>query len=185
MTGLRKIFALIMTAGLLVGCTTIPSGPSVAAWPAPGKTFENFQEDDAICRQWADQQAGGAADQVANQNVASGAAVGALTGAAVGAVIGAASGHAGAGAAIGAGTGLIGGAAVASGPAYAAGSQIQRRYDIAYQQCMYSKGNDIPGLQPRRTYSHRADTPPPPPPPPPPPVGRTQRHLPPPPPPPY
>jgi hypothetical protein len=26
-----------------------------------------------------------------------------------------------------------------------ASKEVQRRYDIAYQQCMYSKGNQVPG----------------------------------------
>jgi hypothetical protein len=44
------------------------------------------------------------------------------------------------------------------------GWEAQRRYDGAYQQCMYAKGNQIPGAmrQTRRGYG-----PPPPPPPPP------------------
>jgi hypothetical protein len=44
------------------------------------------------------------------------------------------------------------------------GWEAQRRYDNSYQQCMYSKGNQIPGVmrEPRRGYG-----PPPPPPPPP------------------
>ena len=51
------------------------------------------------------------------------------------------------------------------------GSEAQRRYDIAYQQCMYAKGNQLPGS----AYRYRATPlppqaypyPPPPPPPPP------------------
>jgi len=31
----------------------------------------------------------------------------------------------------------------------AAGHQAQRRYDSAYGQCMYAKGNQIPGTAPR------------------------------------
>ncbi|MGB8426673.1 MAG: hypothetical protein WCD88_12875, partial [Desulfobacterales bacterium] len=77
--------------------------------------------------------------------------------------IGAASGNAAAGAAIGAGSGLIGGAAVAYEPAYAAGWDVQQRYDNAYQQCMYAKGNQIPGAL---TASRQTIAAPPPPPPP-------------------
>ena len=29
--------------------------------------------------------------------------------------------------------------------AYGAGWEVQRQYDIAYQQCMYAKGNQLPG----------------------------------------
>jgi hypothetical protein len=179
------VCASTLGAALLLGCATVPTGPSVMVWPAPGKTFEAFQEEDTACRQWADQQAGGSATQVANENLANGMAVGAVAGAAVGAMIGAASGNVGAGAAIGAGTGLVGGAAVASGPANAAGWEVQRRYDIAYEQCMYAKGNEVQGVRQAssrpssapRAFSHR----PPPPvssrrfgPPPPPPPSKTE-----------
>jgi hypothetical protein len=88
-------------------------------------------------------------------------------GAGVGAAIGAAHGKPATGAAIGAGSGLIGGTAAASGPAYAAGHEAQRRYDNAYQQCMYSKGNQIPAsvADPPRTSPKRSRWIPPPPPP--------------------
>ena len=141
-------------------CATVPSGPSVNVMPGPYKPFEVFQADDAACRQWAAQQTGRSPSDTVNQNLASGAALGTLAGAALGAAIGAASGNAGTGAAIGAASGLVGGTAIASGPAYGAGHAVQTRYDNAYVQCMYAKGNQIPGVTPpRRTY------PPPPPPP--------------------
>ncbi len=38
----------------------------------------------------------------------------------------------------------------------------QRRYDIAYLQCMYSKGNRWPGAYPSRYGSGAAPVPPPP-----------------------
>ena len=152
----KRAFLLLFTLVLLSGCATMPTGPTVAVFPGPGKPFEVFQADDYVCRQWAQQQIGGASpSQTANQNLATGAVVGTAVGAGLGAAIGAASGNAGAGAAIGAGTGLVGGAAVASGPASGSEYQLQRRYDIAYQQCMYAKGNQIPGVvrQPARTYA--------------------------------
>ena len=83
----------------------------------------------------------------------------ALLGAGLGAAIGAASGNPGAGAAIGAGSGLVAGTAVGANAGQVYGWEAQRRYDIAYQQCMYTQGNQIPGMEQRsrRTY------PPPPP----------------------
>ena len=63
----------------------------------------------------------------------------------MGAAIGAATGNAGAGAAIGGGAGLLGGTAMGSNAGASSEYQLQRRYDIAYQQCMYAKGNQIPG----------------------------------------
>jgi hypothetical protein len=105
--------------------------------------------------------------------LAGGAATGTLMGAALGAAIGAASGNAGAGAAIGAGSGLLIGTAAASDPACAAAGEIQRRYDMAYQQCMYAKGSHIPGVIRTPPRAYRVLRPPPafalgPPPPPPP-----------------
>jgi hypothetical protein len=160
----RRALVLFVGAAALIGCATVPIGPSVMVLPAPGKSFESFQADDCACRQWASQQTGISSNDTVNQNLANGAAVGTLLGAGLGAAIGSASGHAGAGALIGAGSGMLAGTAAASGPAYEAGWQVQRRYDIAYQQCMYAKGNEIPGL---RHVSRRASLPPPPPPPPP------------------
>jgi hypothetical protein len=148
----------------LSGCATIPTGPSVMVLPPPGKPFEAFQADDYACRQWAAQQAGAGPSETTNQTLANGAALGTIMGAGLGAAIGAASGAAGTGAAIGAASGLIGGTAIASGPAYGAGWEVQRRYDIAYQQCMYAKGNQIPTLV--RTARRAPRIPPPPPPPP-------------------
>lgn len=161
-----KISVLIMALSVaaLSGCATVPTGPSVMVLPAPGKPFEVFQQDEAVCRQWAFQQSGAQPGQTINENIANSAAVGTLTGAAIGAAIGSASGNVGSGAAIGAGAGLVGGAAAGSGPAYAAGYEVQRRYDIAYQQCMYAKGNQIPGAV-RQTGRAYRNLPPPPPPP--------------------
>jgi len=154
---------LLLGVAALSGCATVPTGPSVMVLPPPGGLFEAFQADDSVCRQWAAQQAGAGPSDTVNQNLASGAAIGTLMGAGLGAAIGAASGSTGVGAAIGAASGLIGGTAIASGPAYASGWEVQRRYDIAYQQCMYAKGNQIPAVvrAPRRAYW----VPPPPPPP--------------------
>jgi len=156
------LFLLSLAVVALSGCATIPTGPSVMVLPGPGKPFEVFQSDDAVCRQWAGQQIGVSPNEAANKTLASGAAIGTLAGAGLGAAIGAASGHPGTGAAVGAASGLIAGTAIASGPAHATRWELQRRYDIAYQQCMSAKGNQIPGFmqRPRQVYS----APPPPPP---------------------
>lgn len=139
--------SLIILAVIMVsGCATMPPGPSVTVMPPPGKPFEVFQMDDSACRQWAETQSRWRANETVNENLASGAAIGTLLGAGLGAAIGSASGHVGAGAAIGAAGGMAVGAAGASEPARAAGYEVQRRYDIAYQQCMYSKGNQVPGV---------------------------------------
>lgn len=168
--------SLIFMTVLLVGCATMPTGPSVMSLPGDNKSFEEFRSDDAVCRQFAYEHIGGVtAQEAAQRSATTSAVVGTVLGAAAGAAIGSASGDMGAGAAIGGGAGLLYGSAV--GSSYASGSYYaaQRRYDHAYMQCMYAKGNQIPGYRratrpdaraPRgRTYS-----PPPPPdyPPPPP-----------------
>src|SRR3990172_559625 len=110
----KYLLLTIASAVLLVGCAArIPTGPSVMVLPGSGKSFETFQYEDLICRQWASQQSGGtaAADAGANAGVGT-AAAGTVLGAAAGAAIGAASGHPGEGAAVGSGVGLLGGSAV-------------------------------------------------------------------------
>jgi hypothetical protein len=115
------------------------------ALPGTGKSFDQFRIDDASCRQFAYEQVGGVTAQQAAQNAAvSSAVVGTALGAAAGAAIGSATGEMGAGAAIGAGSGLILGSAVGTGYATESYYEAQRRYDYAYLQCMYAKGNRIP-----------------------------------------
>jgi hypothetical protein len=163
---MKRNIVLLAVVGVvaLSGCATVPAGPSVMVLPAPGKPFEEFQVDESACRQWASQQIGAPPGSPINQNAAAGAAIGTLVGAGIGAAFGAAAGNTAAGAAIGAGTGLLGGAAVGSNADWASGWDAQRRYDIAYQQCMYSKGNQIPGVVKQARRQYRAPPPPPPPP---------------------
>jgi len=160
--GMRAAMAAVLVMG---GCATLPPGPSVLVLPAPGKTFEQFQADDYVCRRWAESQIGMSAQETANESTVKGAAVGTAIGAGAGALIGAATGNAGAGAAIGAGSGLLVGTASGAGAGREYGWQAQQRYDNAYVQCMYSKGNDVPGAV--HQYRIRRSAPPPPPPPPP------------------
>ncbi len=158
-----KLFALFcLICAIAAGCATVPTGPTVNVLPAPGKPFEVFQGDDAVCRQWAQQSIGGASPSgTGNQSTGGGAALGALLGAGLGAGIGAATGNVGAGAAIGGATGLLGGAAVGSSQGESAGATLQNRYDNAYTQCMYAKGNQIPGYAaPVPVYPATAPPPP-------------------------
>jgi hypothetical protein len=134
-------------AALLVlgGCASLPSGPSVLVLPAPGKNFEQFQAEDLICRQWAEKQIGMSAQAAADQSTVKGAVVGTAIGAGAGALLGAPSGQSGSGAAIGAGSGLLVGTAAGAGSGQEYGWKVQQQYDYAYVQCMYAKGNQIPG----------------------------------------
>jgi hypothetical protein len=157
----RRLLALLAALGL-AGCATVPTGPSVMVLPGQGKSFEQFQADNAVCQQWAAQQAGAAPGAAADQNLATGAVAGTLLGAALGAAIGAASGSAGIGAAVGAGSGLLGGTLVGAGASQAAYGTGQWRFDIAYQQCMYAKGNQIPAMAAPRFVGPLPSLPPPP-----------------------
>jgi len=166
--------ALVIFVGLgvfLAGCATVPTGPSVMVLPGSGKAFEQFQVDDALCRQWALQQTGITPGDAATQSGVGSAVIGTVVGAGLGAAIGAAAGNPALGAAVGAGAGLFGGTAVGANAAYASGTAVQYRYDVAYQQCMYAKGNQIPAAvqAPRSTRNVFVPRPPPPAPPPPPP----------------
>jgi len=159
----RKAVLPVTACFLLTACATVPTGPSILVLPGTGKTFEQFQVDDAVCRQWALQQTGTTPNEAAVTSAVTGAAVGTVVGGGLGAAIGAAAGSAATGAAVGAGAGLFGGTAVGAGNAYGSSISVQGHYDIGYVQCMYAKGNQIPvsrGSQP--AYTSAAPPPPPP-----------------------
>lgn len=180
---MSKVLRLSPLAALLLlgACATIPSGPSVMVMPGSGKSFDQFRADDAECRQFALGQIGGATANEAAvdsgvRSAALGAAVGALAGAAMG-------GHQGAG--VGAGMGLLAGTAAGANTGEASGYGSQRRYDNAYVQCMYAKGERVPvsgQMAPARAaspppapgYSYSPPPPPPPGYPPPAPPGVTR-----------
>lgn len=144
----------------LASCATVPTGPSVMALPGHGKTFEQFRYDDYQCRQFASEQIGGrTAQQAATENGVKNAAIGAGVGAVAGGLMG---GDHSAG--VGAGLGLLAGSVIGAGSASATGQSLQRRYDIAYEQCMYAKGDRVPMAG--RLRARRVAAPPPPPPPP-------------------
>jgi len=178
----RRSAILPTAAGLLMAaCATVPTVPSVMVLPGNGKHFEQFQADDAVCRQWAAQQTGTTTERASTRSSVSGAAIGTVLGAAAGAAVGAAAGSPATGAAVGAGAGLLGGTAVGASSAWGAEASVQDGYDITYMQCMYAKGNQIPvrgslptyTRQPAATAPAPVSVPPPPPPgpPPPPPPG--------------
>lgn len=161
---MRRRFGLIVTVcglggtmmltGMLAGCAVQPpTGPTVMALPAPGKSLENFQRDDYDCRNYAAQQtAYASAGQAGATPGVTGAALGTLGGAALGAALGAVGGNAGAGAAIGGATGLVGGAAVGSNSGAASQYSLQQRYNVTYTQCMYTRGDSVRSPPPGYAY---------------------------------
>ncbi len=138
---IRFPFLVMITTLLVVsGCASLPNGPSVMVLPGTGMSFDQFRNDDAICQQFASFQVGGTtANQAAMNSGVTSAAVGTVIGAAAGAAIGG-----GGGAAIGAGTGLVGGSLVGTGAASSSMYEVQQRFDVAYIQCMYAKGHQVP-----------------------------------------
>lgn len=160
-----------LAASLLLGaCASFPKGPSLMALPGTGKSSDQFRYDDGDCRGFADAQIGGTTPSDAAN---AGTAKGAIAGTAVGAAVGAAFGGAG-GAAVGAGFGLLTGTAVGASTGEVSAYALQRRYDHAYIQCMYSKGHKVP-VSGHLTSTPPSYVPPPPPPgtpPPPPPSSR-------------
>ena len=158
---------------VLGACATYPpTGPSAMVLPGTGKSFDQFRADDMECRQYASLQAGGQ-EQAATDSTVKSAALGTAVGAVAGAAMG---GRDAAG--VGAGMGLIAGTLAGTGAGSASAYEMQRRYDIGYQQCMYAKGHRIPvsgrfAPAGRSSYTSQpaAVVPPPPPgsPPPPPP----------------
>jgi hypothetical protein len=166
-----RLSSLVGVLGL-AACASVPSGPSVMVLPGTGKSFDQFRLDDATCRQYANQQVGGATPgSAATDSGVRTAVVGTAIGAAAGAVI---AGRGGA--AVGAGTGLLVGSVAGAGAGEGSYYAVQRRYDFSYQQCMYANGHRVPvsgrfvTSAPNPHYPPSAPPPPPPgaaPPPPP------------------
>lgn len=146
MVKLATPLALLGALGLSACAVQPPAGPSFAAMPGQGKTYEQFQSDDARCRQTAAAANGNVTPgQGATQSGIASAGVGTAIGAAAGALLGAAAGSPAAGAAIGAGTGLVGGGLVGAGTSQASAASLQHNYDVTYAQCMAAAGDNVPG----------------------------------------
>jgi hypothetical protein len=141
MQSTRKKLSIISLAVCLTACaSSVPSGPSVAVMPAQGKPFEIFEQENAICKNYASREVGIDTNAAAQSEVLQGGVAGAVLGAAAGAAMGDNSRAA----ATGAGVGAVMGTAVGAGNAQRLTADMQRRYDIAYEQCMYAKGNQLP-----------------------------------------
>ena len=154
------VSGVAVLALLLSGCAQTPLGPTVQVMPGPGKSFDAFNYYQAGCKQFAANTVAGQA-QNANTRAVGAAALTTVLGAGLGAAIGG-----GRGAGIGAASGALGGTAIGAGMSSGDQGGIQAQYDNAFAQCMYSKGNMVPGYGPMMVNA-------PPPPPPGPDVGLT------------
>ncbi len=132
---------------LLTGCAQTPMGPTIQVMPGPGKPFDAFQYDQASCRGFAEQAVAGQA-QNANNRAVGAAALTTVLGAGLGAAIGG-----GRGAAIGAGSGAVLGTGIGASGSSGEQMSIQQQYDNAFAQCMYAKGNMVPGYGPMMSQS--------------------------------
>jgi hypothetical protein len=138
----KSTAALFAPVLLLAACAQTPMGPTVAVMPSPGKPFGEFQADNAMCKQHAEQAVAGQAEN-ANWRGVGAAALTTALGAGLGAAIGG-----GRGAGIGAASGALGGAGIGAMTSDNANMTIQQRYDVAFSQCMYARGNQVPGFVP-------------------------------------
>ncbi|PLP96275.1 glycine zipper family protein [Cupriavidus pauculus] len=114
----RSVPVLAVVVLLAGACATRPSEPSVIALPGSNKTLDQFMVDDASCRQFAWGQGGDTGSHLSQGP--------------------------------GVAPGVSPGAATAARPdAYSAfpgdsADRAQFRYDAAYVQCMYAKGQRVP-----------------------------------------
>jgi hypothetical protein len=115
--------------------------------PGPGKSFEAFQADQSDCKTYAATQVQGQAEH-ANQRAVGAALLTTLLGAGVGAGAGAPWGAAGQGAGAGAAAGAAVGTAVGANMSANEQVGIQVQYDNAFSQCMFAKGEMVPGFAP-------------------------------------
>ena len=163
---LRTIVFVTASAAILAGCVTPPMGPTIPVMPQANKSLAAFHDDDMSCQDYAHQNIAEGAEAANNKAISEGI-IGTVLGAGLGAAVGG-----GRGAAIGAASGAVVGTAVGGNTSAHAQYSLQQRYNIAYAQCMSSKGNDVQ-MGPRRYRRPPADYPPSPYgyPPPPPPAG--------------
>jgi outer membrane lipoprotein SlyB len=136
--------ACLVLAGtlLLAACAETPMGPTIPVAPGPNTSFSQFQNDQAVCRNFAQQ---AVRDQAQGANLR-GLGTAALT-TALGAGLGAAVGG-GRGAGMGAAAGALGGTGLAARNTSNANVSIQAQYNNAFAACMFSLGNSVPPTGP-------------------------------------
>jgi hypothetical protein len=139
----RALATAVLGGTLLVSaCAEHPMGPTVPVMPGPNTSFSQFQNDQAVCRNFADQ---AVRDQARGANLRGlgTAALGTALGAGLGGAIGG-----GSGAGIGAAAGALGGTGLAARNTSQANVSIQAQYDNAFASCMFSLGNSVPSMGP-------------------------------------
>ena len=148
---MRKSANMILGIGLLVCSPAVPCSPSAPQSASFPLTSRSVFPAGSMVRPICQQPVAGMAEKANNRalgTAASGTALGLALGAATG------DGHA---ATFGGVSGAAIGGTIGADQSERAGYSLQRRYDIAFAQCMYSRGNQVPGFK-------RSAAPPPPPP---------------------
>ncbi|MDP3621995.1 MAG: glycine zipper family protein [Polynucleobacter sp.] len=143
---LNRFVLPLLVVMSFTACVSAPTGPTIAVMPREGKPFDVFQKEDQECRVFAADAVKNTSNAALKQGATS-ALIGAALGAAAGAVI---QGGSGQNIGTGAGIGLLGGSAMGAVGASNKEDQAQTQYNIAYQQCMYAKGNQVPSFRPLR-----------------------------------
>jgi len=143
----------------LAGCAVTPTAPTVMVLPGAQTSQAQFQADSMECQQQAQALLAGNV-QAANDQAAANVVVGTVVGAAIGALMGQGSYHPSDAVAWGAGTGLLIGSTAAGGSSQASSYSLQQRFNIAYAQCMYLRGNQVPGQVRPRTQIQAVPPPP-------------------------
>jgi hypothetical protein len=141
---MRKL-AYILAGVMCVGCSTIPQGPNVTVYKGEHQTFQQYQETDVYCRDYAKKSIGVDPANQEAQTTLTNAAILAGVGAGLGAAIGAVTGSPGLGAAIGGSAGVLTGGASGSAKAKRQEMTLQGRYDASYSVCMDAAGHRAPG----------------------------------------
>ncbi|HEY8160437.1 MAG TPA: hypothetical protein VIF10_17240 [Methylobacter sp.] len=65
-----QILIIIISAFLLSACSTMPSGPSVLVLPGADKNFDQFHNEDQLCRQFTHQQVAAAQEDTDSKDEA-------------------------------------------------------------------------------------------------------------------
>ncbi len=125
---------------VLAGCVPQTMAPTVVVTPGPSKSSADFATDLTGCSAQANQQMAPAV-QAANNQIVGNALLGAAFGSSTSAAAGASNNAAGA---TGAATGVAAGAAAAQ----TAQVTLRQQFNVAYSQCMYAKGDIVPGMTP-------------------------------------
>jgi hypothetical protein len=149
---MRRRLSIAAAAQLIVlaGCVPQTMAPTVVVTPGPSKSAADFGADHTACAAQANERMAPVI-QAANNQIVGNALLGAAFGGGSTAAAGGSNSAVGATAAAGA---TIAGAANAQ----TAQATLQQQFNVAYSQCMYAKGDIVPGMTPTATEEAGSET---------------------------